>query len=131
MSAITGIGDFMAMIGRASASSWDGQATRTMSQPAALSSAICCSVALMFVVGVVVIDWTLMGLCEPTPTEPTRIWRVGRLGERTGWGAAGMPRLTEVTNFLQGIWRAGPATRAPWERLPPLCPTRPTRGSRA
>ena len=73
MSAITGIGDFFAMIGRASASSWDGHATRTMSQPAALSSAICCSVALMLVVGVVVIDCTLMGDSEPTPTDPTRI----------------------------------------------------------
>ena len=33
MSAMTGICDFRAMAGRASASSWLGQATRTMSQP--------------------------------------------------------------------------------------------------
>ena len=78
MSAITGICDFCAMAGRASASSWLGQATRTMSQPVAVSSAICCSVALMSEVSVVVIDWTEIGLSLPTPTEPTLIWRVGR-----------------------------------------------------
>ncbi len=59
MSAITGIWLFFAMIDRTSASSLVGTATRTMSQPDAVSSAICWSVALMFVVGVVVIDWTL------------------------------------------------------------------------
>ncbi len=97
MSAMTGICDFRAMIGSASASSADGQATRTMSQPEAVSSAICCRVALMSVVGVVVIDCTLMGESEPTPTEPTLIWRVLRRGARTGGGADGIPRLTEVT----------------------------------
>ena len=97
MSAITGICDFLAMIGNASASSADGQATRTMSQPDAVSSAICCRVALMSVVGVVVMDWTLMGESEPTPTDPTLIWRVFRRGARTGGGADGIPRLTEVT----------------------------------
>ncbi len=53
MSAMTGICDLWAMTGSASASSWVGQATRTMSQPDAVSSAICWSVALMSVVGVV------------------------------------------------------------------------------
>ena len=61
MSAITGICDFVAIAGSASASSWLGTATRTMSQPVAVSSAICCSVALMSEVNVVVIDWTLTG----------------------------------------------------------------------
>src|SRR5687767_5735594 len=97
MSAITGICDFRAMIGSASASSADGQATRTMSQPDAVSSAICCRVALMSVVGVVVMDCTLMGESDPTPTEPTLICRVLRRGARTGGGAEGIPRLTEVT----------------------------------
>ena len=97
MSAMTGIWDLRAMIGSASASSADGQATRTMSQPEAVSSAICCRVALMSVVGVVVMDCTLMGESEPTPTEPTLIWRVLRRGARTGGGADGIPRLTEVT----------------------------------
>ena len=47
MSAITGICDFLAIAGSASASSCEGQATRTIWQPDAVSSAICCSVAPM------------------------------------------------------------------------------------
>ncbi|GAA3042557.1 hypothetical protein GCM10020000_21980 [Streptomyces olivoverticillatus] len=38
-----------------------GQATRTIWQPEAVSSAICCSVAPMSDVRVVVIDWTETG----------------------------------------------------------------------
>ena len=68
MSAITGICDFCAIAGRAAASSADGQATRTMSHPAAVSSAICCSVALTSEVRVVVIDWTEIRCSLPTPT---------------------------------------------------------------
>ncbi len=41
MSAITGIWLLAAMIFSASASSWWGTATRTMSHPVAVSSAIC------------------------------------------------------------------------------------------
>src|SRR4051794_21348589 len=93
MSAITGICDLCAIAGRASASSDVGTATRTMSQPAAVSSAICWSVALMSVVCVVHMDWTLTGASPPTSTLPTRILRVGRRGARTGAGASGMPRL--------------------------------------
>ena len=52
--------------------------------------------ALTSEVSVVVIDCTEIGLSLPTPTEPTLIWRVGRLGHRTGGGRAGMPRPTEV-----------------------------------
>ncbi len=61
MSAITGIFDFFAIAGSASASSALGQATRTMSQPAAVNSAICCSVELTSAVTVVVIDCTEIG----------------------------------------------------------------------
>ena len=43
-----------------------GTATRTMSQPAAVSSAICCSVALTSAVSVVVIDCTDTGASPPT-----------------------------------------------------------------
>src|SRR5665647_3290589 len=93
MSAITGICDLRAIAGRASASSWVGTATRTMSQPAAVSAAICWSVALMSVVGVVHIDWTLTGASPPTSTLPTLILRVGRREASTGAGASGMPRL--------------------------------------
>src|SRR4051794_1284003 len=94
MSAITGICDLRAMAGSASASSGLGQATRTMSQPAAVSSAICCSVALTSDVRVVVMDCTLIGASPPTSTVPTLILRDGRRGASTGGGAAGMPRET-------------------------------------
>src|SRR6478735_2356710 len=94
MSAMTGICDLRAIAGSASASSWLGQATRTMSQPAAVSSAICCRVALTSEVSVVVIDCTLTGASPPTSTLPTLILRVGRRGASTGGGAAGMPRET-------------------------------------
>src|SRR5689334_23447916 len=96
MSAMTGICDLVAIAGRASASSCEGQATRTMSQPDAVSSAICCSVALMSAVSVVVIDCTDTGASLPTCTLPTLIWRVLRRGARTGGGADGIPRETEV-----------------------------------
>ena len=96
MSAMTGICDFFAMIGSASASSVSGTATRTIWQPDAVSSAICWSVALMSAVFVVVIDCTLTGKSLPTPTPPTSSWRVLRRGARTGGGAAGMPRPTGI-----------------------------------
>src|SRR5690606_24039563 len=73
-----------------------GTATRTMSHPAAVSSAICCSVALMLVVCVVVIDCTLTCESLPTPTLPTVIWRVLRRGASTG-GVAGIPKLIAAT----------------------------------
>ena len=63
-----------------------------MSQPVAVSSAICCSVALMSEVSVVVIDCTLTGASPPTKTLPTLILRVGRRGARVGGGIAGRPR---------------------------------------
>src|SRR6266516_850432 len=96
MSAITGICDFVAIAGSASASSCDGTATRTMSQPDAVSSAICCRVALMSAVSVVVIDCTDTGASPPTATEPTLIWRDLRRSARTGGGAVGMPSDTGV-----------------------------------
>ena len=83
MSAITGIGDLATMRGSASASSWLGTATRTMSHPAAVSSAICCSVAPTFAVFVLVIDCTEIGAPPPTGTGPTmmrRDWRRGCRG---------------------------------------------------
>ncbi len=61
MSATTGTVDFAAIATSASASSQCGTATRTMSTPAATSEAICCSVALMSAVFVVVIDWIETG----------------------------------------------------------------------
>src|SRR4051812_50175095 len=117
MSAMTGIWDLRAMMGSASASSCDGTATRTIWQPEAVSSAICCSVALTSLVSVVVIDCTLTGAPPPTGTEPTMIWRVVRRGA-SGWGgAAGIPRLTAGTGgaSLGEVGRGDDVRGAPGE----------------
>jgi hypothetical protein len=103
MSAMTGIWLCWAICGSASASSWLGQATRTMSHPVAVSSAICWSVALTSVVGVVHIDCTLIGASPPTSTFPTRILRVGRRGAMTGAGRAGIPRETLMASVSQPV----------------------------
>ena len=125
MSAITGICDLRAIAGSASASSWDGTATRTMSQPDAVSSAICCSVALMSAVSVVVIDCTETGASPPTSAEPTRICRDFRRGARTGGGSLGMPSETPVIGHparpapgRRTGSRAGPAPPSPSRRRP-------------
>src|SRR3954469_16554102 len=97
MSAITGICDLRAIAGNASTSSCDGTATRTIWQPDAVSSAICCSVAFTSAVRVVVIDCTDTGAPPPTGTEPTMSWRLGRRGANGGVGAAGIPRLIALT----------------------------------
>src|SRR6476661_7602497 len=118
MSAMTGIWDLRAIAGSASASSWLGHATRTMSQPDAVSSAICCSVALMSVVGVVHIDCTEMGASPPTSTLPTRIFRVLRRGARTGGGKAGIPSPTLMLRVSpRGSGCDAPAGSAEVDRL--------------
>src|ERR1039457_3386119 len=100
MSAITGICDLRAICGSASASSCDGTATRTIWQPVAVSSAICCSVALTSAVTVVVIDWTETGAPPPTGTAclplPTMIWRDLRRGASGSGGSCGRPRSTVI-----------------------------------
>src|SRR5437763_10638158 len=99
MSAMTGICDLRAIAGSASTSSWDGTATRTIWQPAAVSSAICCRVAFTSAVSVVVMDCTDTGAPPPTGTVPTRICRLARRGASGGAGSAGtagMPRFTAV-----------------------------------
>ena len=73
MSAITGIGDRRTIIGSASASSVFGTATRTTSQPAEASAAICAVVASTSCVFVSVIDCTTTGAPPPIATPPTRI----------------------------------------------------------
>src|SRR3954468_20861208 len=97
MSAITGICECLAISGSASASSWLGQATRTIWHPDAVSSAICCSVALTSAVNVVVIDCTEIGAPPPIFTPPTSICRVGRRGARGWTGTSGIPSDTAVT----------------------------------
>ena len=100
MSAITGICDLRAMSGSASASSCDGTATRTIWQPAAVSSAICWSVAFTSAVSVVVIDCTDTGAPPPTGTAwlplPTMIWRDWRRAASGSGGSSGMPRSTVI-----------------------------------
>src|SRR5262245_60570440 len=80
MSATTGTVDLAAIASSAFASSQCGTATRTMSTPVATSDAICCSVALMSEVFVVVIDWTDTGASPPTATLPTCSCRLVRRG---------------------------------------------------
>ncbi|MDT5265641.1 MAG: hypothetical protein QOI90_2267 [Mycobacterium sp.] len=106
MSAMTGIWLCFAISGSASASSWLGTATRTIWQPEAVSSAICCSVELTSCVFVVAIDCTLTGAppptsTPPTATEPTLIWRVLRRGLSTCGGGAGIPRLTGMSSIIR------------------------------
>src|SRR5215469_1651680 len=108
MSAITGICDLRAISGSASASSWDGTATRTIWQPAAVSSAICCSVLFTSAVTVVVIDWTETGAPPPTGTAcvplPTITWRDVRRVARGAGGAAGIPRSIFITESASLTW---------------------------
>src|SRR5215475_6331687 len=96
MSAITGICDFLAIAGNASTSSCEGTATRTIWQPEAVSSAICCRVAFTSEVSVVVIDCTLTGAPPPTGTLPTISWRDLRRSASGAGGVAGMPRSTLI-----------------------------------
>src|SRR6185312_7744287 len=71
MSAITGIGEKRTIRGSASASSSLGTATRTTSQPALASAAICAVVAGTSCVFVSVIDCTTTGAPPPIGTPPT------------------------------------------------------------
>ena len=73
MSAMTGSGDSRTMSGSAAASSFFGTATRTISQPADASAAICAVVAGTSCVFVSVIDCTTTGAPPPMSTSPTRI----------------------------------------------------------
>src|SRR6185312_2172330 len=84
MSAITGIGESRTIRGSASASSSFGTATRTISQPAATSEAICAVVAGTSWVFVSVIDWTTTGAPPPILTPPTSTERsLGTRGSLT------------------------------------------------
>lgn len=115
MSAITGIEDFRAIVARASASSCVGQATRTIWQPEAVSSAICWSVAPMSEVRVVVIDCTETGASPPTATLPTWIWRLLRRSA-SRVGTVGIPRAIAVIFCATSRLCVG-GLRSP--RLPP------------
>src|SRR5215467_7923422 len=103
MSAITGICDLRAISGSASASSWDGTATRTIWQPDAVSAAICCRVALTSAVRVVVMDCTDTGAPPPTGTFPTMICRDFRLAASGSGGSCGMPRSIVMCSFASDL----------------------------
>ena len=75
MSAMTGIGEKRTIVASASASSVFGTATRTSSQPADASAAICAVVASTSCVLVSVIDWTTTRAPPPIWTPPTLICR--------------------------------------------------------
>src|SRR5690349_22362201 len=75
ISAITGIGERRTIRPSASASSVFGTATRTISQPADASAAICDVVASTSCVLVSVMDCTTTGAPPPIFTPPTLIWR--------------------------------------------------------
>ena len=68
---MTGIGEKRTIRGSASASSIFGTATRTISQPALASAAICAVVAGTSCVFVSVIDCTTTGAPPPISTPPT------------------------------------------------------------
>ena len=76
MSAMIGTGEKRTILPSASASSVFGTATRTISQPALASAAICAVVAGTSCVFVVVIDWTTTGAPPPILTSPTVICRL-------------------------------------------------------
>ena len=111
MSAMTGIWDLRAMAGSASASSWDGTATRTIWQPEAVSSAICCRVAFTSAVSVVVIDCTVTGAPPPTGTEPTMIWREFRRSASGAGGVCGIPRSILMSPIRSLGASPNPSTR--------------------
>src|SRR5205814_3645920 len=76
MSAITGIGEKRTILGRASASSPFGTATRTISQPALANAAIWAVVASTSWVFLSVMDCTTGGAPPPIWTPPTRTDRI-------------------------------------------------------
>jgi hypothetical protein len=63
-----------------------GTATRTISQPALASAAICAVVASTSCVFVSVIDWTTTGAPPPISTPPTLTERSLPTRDRTGAG---------------------------------------------
>src|SRR5690348_10339019 len=89
MSAITGTGESLTSFGSASASSLFGTATRTTSQPADASEAICAVVASTSCVFVSVIDWTTTGAPPPIWTPPT--WIERSLATATSLAASNVP----------------------------------------
>jgi len=80
MSATTGTRTLRTMRAKAAVSAGLGTATRTISQPAAVSLRICRTHASTSVVETLVMDWTTMGAPPPMRTGPTWTARVLRRG---------------------------------------------------
>src|SRR5580765_7295984 len=78
MSATIGTVTWRTISFNASADSWSGQDTRTISAPARSKACTCSTVALMSLVTVLVIDCTVIGASPPTGTLPTWIVRQAR-----------------------------------------------------
>src|SRR6266540_1026242 len=108
MSAITGIGDCLTIVFRASTSSSRGTATRTMSAPASATVRICSMVASRFAVSVLVIVWTTTGAPPPIGTSFTHIWRLEAI---VVWSRGALaPRLAGAVH-CSGGYRGGPCAR--------------------
>ena len=89
---MTGTGERRTIFGSASASSIFGTATRTISQPADASAAICAVVASTSCVFVSVIDCTTTGAPPPIFTPPTEICRsLAIRGQSSQAGFGGHP----------------------------------------
>src|SRR5437763_17066302 len=78
MSATIGTSTWRTMSFNASADSWSGHETRTISAPARSSACTCSTVALTSLVTVLVIDCTVIGASPPTGTLPTYTLRQAR-----------------------------------------------------
>src|SRR5205823_1315323 len=98
MSAITGTGESRTIFGRASASSPFGTATRTTSQPAEASAAICAVVASTSCVFVSVIDWTATGAPPPIATFPT--WICLSLGTARSLASGQFPHVVREADHV-------------------------------
>src|SRR3954467_8519149 len=80
MSAITGIGDSLTIVFRASTSLSRGTATRTRSAPASATVRICSMVASRLAVSVLHMVCTATGAPPPMGTSRTKIWRFEATG---------------------------------------------------
>src|SRR5260221_5475331 len=115
MSATIGTSTWRTMSFSASADSWSGQDTRTMSAPARAKACTCSTVALTSLVTVLVIDCTVIGASPPTGTLPTWIMRqVRRWMSR--YGRTLIVTLAKLALRLIERFRGGKKTVLPANR---------------
>src|ERR1044072_7494442 len=99
MSAITGIGGSLTMVGRASGACSRGTAQRTRSAPASATVRICSIVAARLAVSVLVIVCTATGAPPPIGTSPTNIWRLEAMYGAYFEPLAGVGRILVVNGL--------------------------------